>query len=54
VQIILIASHDLNWVSKVTERALILQCGQIQVDDSIQNLLRDTSILECYGLPIDY
>ncbi|MDE5110305.1 MAG: energy-coupling factor ABC transporter ATP-binding protein [Trichodesmium sp. St7_bin2_1] len=54
VQIILIASHDLNWVSKVTERALILQCGQIQVDDSIQNLLRDTSILECYGLPIEY
>ena len=54
VQIILIASHDLNWVSKVTERALILQCGQIQVDTSIQNIIQDSSTLEYYGLPIDY
>ncbi|MCL2933920.1 MAG: energy-coupling factor ABC transporter ATP-binding protein [Trichodesmium sp. MAG_R03] len=54
VQILLIASHDLNWVNKVTERALILQCGQIQVDTSIQNIIQDSSTLEYYGLPIDY
>ncbi|NET17099.1 MAG: ABC transporter ATP-binding protein [Okeania sp. SIO1H6] len=54
VQIILIASHDLNWVSKVTERALILQSGQIQVDTSTQNIIQDSSTLEYYGLPIDY
>ena len=53
-QILLIASHDLNWVNKVTERALILQCGQIQVDTSIQNIIQDSSTLEYYGLPIDY
>ncbi len=54
VKIILIASHDLNWVSKVTERALILQSGQIQVDTSTKNIIQDTSTLEYYGLPIDY
>ncbi|MEM1171178.1 MAG: ABC transporter ATP-binding protein [Cyanobacteria bacterium P01_H01_bin.35] len=54
VQIILIASHDLNWVSKVTKRALILQSGQIQVDTSTQNIIQDSSTLEYYGLPIDY
>ncbi|MDE5069945.1 MAG: ABC transporter ATP-binding protein [Trichodesmium sp. St16_bin4-tuft] len=54
MQIILIASHDLNWVSKVTERALILQYGQIQVDTSTENILRDTSILESYDLPFNY
>ncbi len=54
VQIILIASHDLNWVSKVTKRGLILQSGQIQVDASTQNIIQDTSTLEYYGLPIDY
>ncbi|MDE5077676.1 MAG: ABC transporter ATP-binding protein [Trichodesmium sp. St2_bin6] len=54
MQIILIASHDLNWVSKVTERALILQYGQIQVDTSMENILRDTSILESYDLPFNY
>ncbi|MEB3342729.1 ABC transporter ATP-binding protein [Okeania sp.] len=54
VKIILIASHDLHWVSKVTERGLILQSGQIKVDNSMQNIIQDTSTLEYYGLPIDY
>lgn len=54
VKIILIASHDLHWVSKVTERALILQSGQIQVDTSIEKIIQDSSTLEYYGLPIDY
>ncbi len=54
VKIILIASHDLNWVSKVTQRALILQAGKIQVDASTQNIIQDSSTLEYYGLPIDY
>lgn len=54
VKIILIASHDLNWVAKITQRALILQSGQIQVDTSTQNIIQDSSTLEYYGLPIDY
>lgn len=54
VQIILIASHDLNWISKVTQRALILQDGQIQIDAPTQNIIQDILTLEYYGLPIDY
>ena len=54
VEIILIAAHDLNWVSKVTKRGLILHSGEIQVDNSIQKIIQDTSTLEYYGLPIDY
>ncbi|NES73964.1 MAG: ABC transporter ATP-binding protein, partial [Okeania sp. SIO2D1] len=54
VKIILIASHDLNWVAKVTKRTLILQSGQIQVDTSTENIIQDSSTLEYYGLPIDY
>ncbi|MGK7922036.1 MAG: energy-coupling factor ABC transporter ATP-binding protein [Trichodesmium sp.] len=54
VKIILIASHDLNWVSKVTQRGLILHSGQIQVDNSMEKIIQDTSTLEYYGLPIDY
>ncbi|NEN87527.1 MAG: ABC transporter ATP-binding protein [Okeania sp. SIO3H1] len=54
VKIILIASHDLNWVAKVTKRTLIFQSGQIQVDTSTENIIQDSSTLEYYGLPIDY
>jgi cobalt/nickel transport system ATP-binding protein len=32
VQVLLIASHDLHWVSRVAERAMVLQDGKIKVD----------------------
>ena len=54
VKVMLIASHDLNWVAKVTQRALILKSGQIQLDAPTQNIILDKLTLENYGLPIDY
>lgn len=54
VQVMLIASHDLNWVAKVTQRALILKSGQIKVDAPTQNIIQDSLTLEKYGLPIDF
>ncbi len=54
VEILLIASHDLHWVSKVTQRALVLAKGNIQADKEIQALLKDGATLESYGLPLDY
>ncbi|MDJ0553547.1 MAG: ABC transporter ATP-binding protein [Microcoleaceae cyanobacterium MO_207.B10] len=54
VKVMLIASHDLNWVSKVTQRALILKSGQIKVDSPTQDIIQDSLTLESYGLPIDY
>ncbi|MGL5062048.1 MAG: energy-coupling factor ABC transporter ATP-binding protein [Microcoleus sp.] len=54
VEVILIASHDLNWIGKTTDRALILADGQIQVDKNTQDLLRDKSTLEHYNLPPDW
>lgn len=54
VQVMLIASHDLQWVAQVTERAMILKQGTIQVDQPTQELLQDRSTLEQCGLPLDY
>ncbi|MBD2385630.1 energy-coupling factor ABC transporter ATP-binding protein [Cylindrospermum sp. FACHB-282] len=54
VQVILIASHDLHWLGRVTQRALVLSGGQIQVDSNIQPLLQDGNTLEKLGLPIDW
>lgn len=54
VEAMLIASHDLNWVSKVTQRALVLAGGEIKVDSPIPELLGDRATLESYGLPLDY
>lgn len=54
VEAMLIASHDLNWVSKVTQRALVLTGGEIKVDAPTPELLGDTATLESYGLPLDY
>jgi cobalt/nickel transport system ATP-binding protein len=50
----LIASHDLNWIGKTTQRALVLADGQIQVDRQTQDLLKDRSTLEHYNLPPDW
>lgn len=54
VEVILIASHDLNWIGKTTQRALILAEGQIQIDRNTQELLQDKSTLEHYNLPPDW
>jgi cobalt/nickel transport system ATP-binding protein len=54
VQVILIASHDLHWLGKVTQRALILSDGQIQLERNMSALLQDGKTLEQFGLPIDW
>jgi cobalt/nickel transport system ATP-binding protein len=54
VEVILIASHDLHWLGKTTQRALILTDGKIQIDTKMQTLLQDNIILEKFGLPVDW
>ncbi|HYX19130.1 MAG TPA: ABC transporter ATP-binding protein [Nostoc sp.] len=54
VQVILIASHDLNWLGRVTQRALVLSNGRIQIDSNIQPLLQDGATLDQLGLPIGW
>ena len=51
IEVLLIASHDLQWVSRVTERSLILGDGKIQVDRPTKELLQDRDTLEKCGLP---
>jgi cobalt/nickel transport system ATP-binding protein len=54
VQVMLIASHDLNWLGKVTQRALVLSGGRIPIDREIQPLLQDGDTLDKLGLPVDW
>ena len=54
VQVMLIASHDLHWLGKITQRALVLSRGQIEIDSNIQLLLQDGDTLERLGLPVDW
>jgi cobalt/nickel transport system ATP-binding protein len=54
VQVMLIASHDLHWLSRVTQRALVLSSGRIHIDSDIQPLLQDGETLEQLGLPVDW
>ncbi len=54
VQAMLIASHDLHWLGRVTQRGLVISGGCIQLDRDIQSLLRDADTLETFGLPIDW
>ncbi len=54
VDVLLIASHDLNWVKRVTQRAMVLQQGKIYVDMPTEDLLQDSTLLENCGLPLDY
>ena len=54
VQVMLIASHDLNWLGRVTQRALVLSTGKIQIDSDIQTLLQDGKTLDKLGLPLDW
>ncbi|HSF74898.1 MAG TPA: ABC transporter ATP-binding protein [Microcoleus sp.] len=54
IEVILIASHNLNWIGKTTERALVLADGEIKIDRKTKDLLADKSTLEYYNLPPDW
>ena len=54
VQVLLIASHNLNWIAKTTNRAMVMGQGEIKLDQPTQELLQDKATLEAYGLPVDY
>jgi cobalt/nickel transport system ATP-binding protein len=54
IQVMLIASHDLHWLGRVTQRALVLSTGKIQIDGDIQTLLQDGTTLDKLGLPVDW
>ncbi|WP_353931238.1 ABC transporter ATP-binding protein [Okeanomitos corallinicola TIOX110] len=54
VQVMLIASHDLQWLGRVTQRALVLSEGKIQIDSEIKPLLQDGETLDQLGLPVDW
>ncbi|MBF2065551.1 MAG: energy-coupling factor ABC transporter ATP-binding protein [Calothrix sp. C42_A2020_038] len=51
---LLVASHDLHWLARVTKRALVLHEGKIAIDGEIQPLLQDAQTLENLGLPVDW
>ncbi len=54
VQVLLIASHDLDWIRHTTQRTLVLGNGQIQLDQTTQLLLNDSEALSRHGLLCDY
>lgn len=54
IQVVLIASHDLYWIAKTTQRALILTEGQVQEDEPTSELMQQEALLERYGLPLGY
>jgi cobalt/nickel transport system ATP-binding protein len=54
VEVLLIASHDLNWIRKTTQRAMVLTSGKIQADAPVNELLENAELLESFGLPVDY
>jgi cobalt/nickel transport system ATP-binding protein len=54
IEVILIASHNLNWIGKTTQRALVLADGEIKIDRQTKDLLADKSTLEYYNLPPDW
>ncbi|MEY3869324.1 MAG: hypothetical protein RLZZ338_3215 [Cyanobacteriota bacterium] len=54
LEVILIASHDFNWLKKTTHRALILANKTIVVDRATEDLLQDEEMLDSYGLPPDW
>jgi cobalt/nickel transport system ATP-binding protein len=54
VQVMLIASHDLQWLGRVTHRALVLSSGKIHLDKDTQSLLQEPETLDKLGLPLDW
>jgi cobalt/nickel transport system ATP-binding protein len=54
VQVMLIASHDLHWLGRVTHRALVISGGRIHLDKDTQSLLQEPETLDKLGLPLDW
>lgn len=54
IQAMLIASHDLNWLGKVTKKALVMAGGSIFINAEIEPLLKDSQTLERFNLPIGW
>ncbi|MBE3597472.1 MAG: ABC transporter ATP-binding protein [Limnochordaceae bacterium] len=48
---LLMATHDLAWVSKVAHRALVLFDGRIRLDGPAREVLQNASALADCGLP---
>jgi cobalt/nickel transport system ATP-binding protein len=46
----IIASHDLQLVESLCQRAIILDHGQVVADDMTEHVLADTSLLSAHGL----
>lgn len=49
-QTLLIATHDLDLVEKISDRVLIISKGQIVVDGETKNILTNKDLLEKHGL----
>lgn len=54
IQALIVATHDLQWIRHVCDRAVILRDGAIQADRSTADLLADPALLDRYDLPIGY
>jgi energy-coupling factor transporter ATP-binding protein EcfA2 len=46
----IVASHDLELVTALCERTIILDSGSIVADDSTSSIMSNTPLLERYGL----
>ena len=49
-QSMLVATHDLLMVKELFPRTIILHQGKIVADQPTESLLRDTALLDTYGL----
>lgn len=49
-QTLLIATHDLDLVEKISDRVLLISNGQIIVDGATKNILTNKDLLEKHGL----
>jgi len=49
-QTMLIATHDLDLVEKISNRVLLISKGQIVVDGETINVLKNIDLLEKHGL----
>lgn len=47
---IMVASHDLNLISEVTERCILMDNGSIVADRPTHGLIQDADILKQYGM----
>ena len=49
---IIVASHDLDFVSQLCGRVIVLDGGHIHADGSIDRILTDASLMEKHGLEV--